>query len=438
MMDVDEDNPLKRKASSEVPTEEEGNASSSVTETAPVNGEQDMQQDQQQQQQQQSVSDPASTPAPATSNDVYLPVYNDGSDEALPILISLKTIFSKQLPKMPKAYIARLVLDPSHRSIALIKDGIVSGGICYRPYRKERFAEIAFCAISASQQVKGYGTRLMNQMKEYAVRQEGLEYLITYADNYAIGYFKKQGYSKTIQMPKGRYYGLIKDYDGGTMMECYLYPNVSYLNVPAMLSAQRKFIQSLVLAQGQSNVVYPGDLVIDTDENLAEKYPHIVKKNTGESGERVGSRGSTAAAKEVEDSLEIARFMEIPGVKEAGWMPHDLRQIQAPANDDKQKNNLQRELTAICRKVGEQNFSWPFHLPVDIREVPDYLDIVQEPIDLSEIAKRIKTGNHYTNTAQLREDLMLMSKNCMAYNPAESTYSECAVSLERYINATMN
>ena len=58
-----------------------------------------------------------------------------------------------------------------------------------------RFAEIAFCAVSASQQVKGYGTKLMNLFKMHAVT-EGVEYFITYADNYAIGYFKKQGFTK--------------------------------------------------------------------------------------------------------------------------------------------------------------------------------------------------------------------------------------------------
>jgi len=38
---------------------------------------------------------------------------------------------------------------------------------------------------------QGYGTRLMNHLKEYA-RSLGLRFFLTYADNFAIGYFKKQ------------------------------------------------------------------------------------------------------------------------------------------------------------------------------------------------------------------------------------------------------
>ncbi|MEQ2213362.1 Histone acetyltransferase kat2a, partial [Xenoophorus captivus] len=38
---------------------------------------------------------------------------------------------------------------------------------------------------------KGYGTHLMNHLKEYHIKHNIL-YFLTYADEYAIGYFKKQ------------------------------------------------------------------------------------------------------------------------------------------------------------------------------------------------------------------------------------------------------
>ncbi len=92
---------------------------------------------------------------------------------------------------MPKEYIVRLVFDRRHRAIALCRGDLVVGGICYRPYPEQKFSEIAFCAITATEQVKGYGTRLMNHVKEQA-KSEGILYFLTYADNYAIGYFRKQ------------------------------------------------------------------------------------------------------------------------------------------------------------------------------------------------------------------------------------------------------
>lgn len=92
----------------------------------------------------------------------YIIVSNDGTHESLQKLVGLKSLFAKQLPKMPKEYIARLVFDRRHTSLALLSDDPkhegtddeVIGGICYRAYEDMRFAEIAFCAVSASQQVK--------------------------------------------------------------------------------------------------------------------------------------------------------------------------------------------------------------------------------------------------------------------------------------------
>ena len=103
------------------------------------------------------------------------------------------------------------------------------GGVCFRPFEQQHFAEIVFLAVTSSEQIKvrcqlclfvcvgggggglpivchvslaprdtqssaspqGYGTLLMNQLKE-TVKPMGISHFLTYADNYAIGYFKKQ------------------------------------------------------------------------------------------------------------------------------------------------------------------------------------------------------------------------------------------------------
>lgn len=47
---------------------------------------------------------------------------------------------------------------------------------------------------------KGYGTHLMNHLKEYHIKHNIL-YFLTYADEYAIGYFKKQVGSFSWELP---------------------------------------------------------------------------------------------------------------------------------------------------------------------------------------------------------------------------------------------
>ena len=89
-------------------------------------------------------------------------VKNDGRPESLIKLVALKSLFAKQLPKMPKAYIARLVFERRHVSLVILSDDPrvkdtdkeVIGAICYRPFPEMRFAEIAFCAVNSDHQVK--------------------------------------------------------------------------------------------------------------------------------------------------------------------------------------------------------------------------------------------------------------------------------------------
>lgn len=82
-------------------------------------------------------------------------VTNDGKPESMIVLTGLKNIFQRQLPKMPREYITRLVMDRNHCSMAIVKRGLqVVGGITYRPFNRRRFAEIVFCAITSTEQVK--------------------------------------------------------------------------------------------------------------------------------------------------------------------------------------------------------------------------------------------------------------------------------------------
>jgi GNAT superfamily N-acetyltransferase len=123
--------------------------------------------------------------------------HSTNTSDVLCRLTNLKNIYSKQLPNMPKEYIARLVFERRHRSVGIVIPATNQciGGITYRTFPGtscETLGEIAFCAVSASFQVKGHGTRLMNWTKEHARTKDHLTHFLTYADNNAVGYFAKQ------------------------------------------------------------------------------------------------------------------------------------------------------------------------------------------------------------------------------------------------------
>lgn len=421
------------------------------------------------------VTDPVSAHAPSyKSKNSYVKIrrciiQNDGKPESMIRLIGLKNLFSKGLPKMPRDYIVRLVFDRRHKSLAILSsqadleqnpaiegtDDEIVGAICYRAYHEMKFAEIAFCAVAQSQQVKGYGTKLMNLLKMHAVT-EGVEYFITYADNYATGYFKKQGFTRTITMPKSRFHGLIKDYDGGTLMECYVHPSIDYTRIPEMIKAQKEYILDRVRDVSKSDkVVYPplprgwtpdgqaranANALAHANANAigdgsglgsSAHSGNSIRKNTRGGKTKTGMIIPTLSSRGNEAAL---RAMAIPGMAEAGWTMTDLLASTAAAKDnDRQRNHLKSELLTIIRKVEDQQFAWPFREPVDTTEVTDYLSVVKEPIDLSTMDKRIRKGDWYKSKQHLQMDMMTMVNNCKAYNDAASQYFECASNLEKFL-----
>jgi len=160
----------------------------------------------------------------------------------------------------------------------------------FRPFPSQDFAEIVFCAITTTEQVKGYGTHLMNHLKEY-VKKINIEHFLTYADNFAIGYFKKQGFTKEITQDQSRWKGYIKDYDGGTLMECIINLKVNYLAVTQMIKSQREAVYTRIREVSNSDVVYPG-------LNLFKR------------------------------GVKSIRIEEIKGLKEAGWKPPRKRGLR--------------------------------------------------------------------------------------------------------------
>jgi len=83
-------------------------------------------------------------------------------------------------------------------------------------------------------------------------------YFLTYADNYAVGYFEKQGFSKDITLDRSVWAGYIKDYEGGTIMQCTMLLKVDYLNKPAILAKQKEAILQKTKELSRSHKVYPG------------------------------------------------------------------------------------------------------------------------------------------------------------------------------------
>jgi histone acetyltransferase len=318
-------------------------------------------------------------------------VNNDGATDSMIILTGLKCLFQKQLPEMPKDYVARLVYDRTHLSIAIVKKPMeVIGGITYREFRARKFAEIVFCAVSSDQQVKGYGAHLMAHLKDYVKATSPVMHFLTYADNYATGYFKKQGFTKDVTLDKPIWMGFIKDYEGGTLMQCSLLPRIRYLEVGRMLLKQKETIMAKIKAVSKNHIIHP------PPEQWANGITPI-------------------------DSLSI------PAIRATGWSP-DMDELSRAPRHGPHFNEFRRFLY----QIQNHKQAWPFLHPVNRDEIPEYYKAIAQPMDLSTMEERLMS-DFYTTPMDFVADFKLIFSNCKQYNDASTVYSKCAVRLEKYM-----
>ncbi|TBU03607.1 GCN5-like bromodomain-containing histone acetyltransferase [Hamiltosporidium magnivora] len=349
-------------------------------------------------------------------------------------LLEIKAIFQRQLPKMPKEYILRQVFDMKHRNLFLVDDSSkIIGGICYRPFYEKYFCEIVFCAIENECQVKGRGGFMMDLFKEHCKlemfryyyenktikdvdnilsKSIGISrhpncskiadvdsylnsnykplisplYFLTYADNFAIGYFKKQGFSKDIRFKN--WIGFIKDYDGGTLMQCKLIWELNYLK-------KHEFIQN------------KRDELISKLEKISEF--NIIRDSP--------------------DFSKMNNVYDIPGIKEAKLTNEML--IFKPSSE-----RIRDIMYFVISELQAHPSAWPFLKPVNKQEVPDYFHVIKNPMDLSTMERNLR-NELYEKFEDLADDFFLMINNCYFYNAPSTQYFKCAQKLEEFYSTKL-
>jgi len=326
---------------------------------------------------------------------------SDGED-----LLRAKLLFQKMLPKMPREYILKQVFDIKHCTLSINCEGKLIGAVCYRPAFQRHLIEIVFFAIDSSYHIHGYGTFLFNCLKEVCKaqycqfkkigeeyktknvsydsldvfdltlkeeseiysRRESL-YLLTYADNSAIGFFKKQGFS--LRPRSTEWVGYIKDYDGGTLMEGKIHKEIQYLKT--------------------------GVLIKKIVDHIFEKMKDVNDYHIVQGKENCG---------------EVRKLL-------AEYADRNILQERNP------REFLNDFLEFLLYKMQSNPSAWPFLEPVNTKDVPDYLTVISRPMDLSLIRKKY-IERQYLSLEHFESDVYLMVNNCFAYNGRDTQYFKCA------------
>ncbi|XP_048692189.1 bromodomain-containing protein 1 isoform X4 [Caretta caretta] len=85
-------------------------------------------------------------------------------------------------------------------------------------------------------------------------------------------------------------------------------------------------------------------------------------------------------------------------------------------------------LRSVLDQLQEKDSARIFTQPVNLKEVPDYLDHIKHPMDLSTMRKRLDSQG-YRNLNEFEEDFNLIIDNCMKYNAKDTIFYRAAVRL---------
>uniref|UniRef100_A0AC34F5A7 Histone acetyltransferase n=1 Tax=Panagrolaimus sp. ES5 TaxID=591445 RepID=A0AC34F5A7_9BILA len=385
-------------------------------------------------------------------------------------LMQFISVIHRQLPKMPKHYIIRLVMDGKHRSMILLKylnrgsspGWAVLGGICFRPFKTQSFSEIVFVAVHADHQVRGYGSYLMDQLKRYHVEHLGFPHLLTFADKNAIVYFKKQGFSKDIGLPHENFHRYIKEYEGATLMYCHS----RLCNTPEdelyWAHKLKKHLRNLYFELcPEWNKIYEGlekkflerDLLpmkVDRFEQI-DNYgfglfydeiglPQLFWKRQYELIELDGG-----PIEEEEFFSEDEHYGREDPFKEESEDDEDdyglVDELTTPEwkePDDEyipEEENSTQMMFMLVEAIARCPYSWPFHYPVDEYDAPTYSEDLNQAMTLEIIEDRLDWG-YYIHERMLFLDFARVFINCYAFNEQQDgPYYHACYRLHQYFNA---
>jgi histone acetyltransferase len=81
--------------------------------------------------------------------------------------------------------------------------------------------------------------------------------------------------------------------------------------------------------------------------------------------------------------------MDIPGVKESGWSWTDHDELVKT-----KEASFLLECQNVIELLKKHPSVWPFRDPVSLDDVPDYVLIVKNPIDLKTIEKKLSNSEY--------------------------------------------
>jgi len=218
--------------------------------------------------------------------------------------------------------------------------------------------------------------------------------MLTFADDYAIGYFQRQGF--TIEIDFERKYwdiGFLKHYESATLMHCKIDQDIDWLEITKQLRTLRTHVMDKIKELSYQHRIYSGITVFKEKKQVRIDPEKLI------------------------------------GLKLAGWNSSKYKDLVSVENYEK----LKKQNKELLEEIKCDEDSWPFTNPVDIlfpTEAEKYKQEITDPIDLQTIEENLDKG-YYITREMFLSDLQRMVENCKQYNAKDSMFFELGEKIEK-------
>ncbi|XP_038685966.1 uncharacterized protein LOC119985703 isoform X2 [Tripterygium wilfordii] len=242
-------------------------------------------------------------------------------------------------------------------------------------------------------------------------------------------------------------------------------PSKADLEARASSASERDTRRSLRRQNVRYNVIdYDDDYIEEDDEEDEEeeeevrrrekKVKLVDKLHSSESAHSSIARGGHALGngasveeneeedEEEERGKKPLKKRKINGVDAADYDDDDEVRVRkgdttgqdsAPGTPTESASGLplpdKKVLALILDKLQKKDIYGVYAEPVDLEELPDYLDYIDNPMDFSTVRKKL-ANKSYGTLEQFESDVFLICSNAMQYNAPETIYHKQARSIE--------
>ncbi|XP_046853130.1 transcription initiation factor TFIID subunit 1-like isoform X2 [Xenia sp. Carnegie-2017] len=122
---------------------------------------------------------------------------------------------------------------------------------------------------------------------------------------------------------------------------------------------------------------------------------------------------------------EVAKKITDMAKKMIDEKQEEITQIEKDINpllSDDPQTGFSWMLENVIMHIKASADTWPFHRAVNAKNVPDYYEIVKQPMDLEKLRSRV-LDHFYRNREEFMADVNLILNNCVLYNGEEHAFT---------------